>query len=147
MALTRRVPTPRTRCNRHHCWQCSSRCCRCRCCSPAVHRVRMDECRLSFSRGVGWSFHHESREVGNSSNEWIHEMFRRRPPAGGAPCRLAKCFRMYPFGKTLNYVIKALITLITPDTVYQRPWHLIGARPRVVARSQSRGCSRRAEQR
>ena len=37
---------------------------------------------------------------------------------------------MYPFGKTLNYVIKALITLITTlDTVYQRPWHLIGAGP------------------
>ena len=36
MDLTRRVPTPRTRCNRHHCWQCSSRCCRSRCCSPAV---------------------------------------------------------------------------------------------------------------
>ena len=49
--VTRRVPTPRTRCNRHHCWQCSSRCCRSRCCSPAVHRVRMDECRLLLPWG------------------------------------------------------------------------------------------------
>ena len=39
---------------------------------------------------------------------------------------------MYLFGKTLNYVIKAVITLITTlDTVYQRPWHLIGAGPDV----------------
>ena len=38
---------------------------------------------------------------------------------------------MYLFGKTLNYVIKAVITLITTlDTVYQRPWHLIGAGPK-----------------
>ena len=37
---------------------------------------------------------------------------------------------MQLFGKTLNYVIKALITLITTlDTVYQRPWHLMGAGP------------------
>ena len=133
MALTRRVPTPRTRCNRHHCWQCSSRCCRCRCCSPAVHRVRMDECRLLLPWGW-WSFHHESREVGNV--EQVHEMFRRRPPGSAASCRLAKSFRMCPFGKTLNYLITALITLITTlDTVYQRPWHLIGAGPPKGGRS------------
>ena len=41
---------------------------------------------------------------------------------------------MYLFGKTLNYVIKAVITLITTlDTVYQRPWHLIGAGPSEVS--------------
>ena len=128
MALTRRVPTPRTRCNRHHCWQCSSRCCRSRCCSPAVHRVRMDECRLLLP--WGW-LEFSSRKSGSRERRIVtRNVSTAAAPGGPASCRLAKSFRMYPFGKTLNYSIKALITLITTlDTVYQRPWHLVGARP------------------
>ena len=128
MALTRRVPTPRTRCNHHHCWQCSSRCCRCRCCSPAVHRVRMDECRLLLP--WGW-LEFSSRK--SRSRERRMDTRNVSTAAAGKRRFLSigeESFRMYPFGKTLNYVIKALITLITTlDTVYQRPWHLIGAGP------------------
>ena len=73
---------------------------------------------------------------GTSSNRYTKCFVRRRPPGSAASCRLAKSFRMYLFGKTLNYVIKAVVTLITTlDTVYQRPWHLIGAGPPKGGRS------------